>query len=268
MALKYPDRIESNNPQAYGIVKATEVSGAKNAAEYGGLLDIPDNILSASGDGSDALYQLWIDDNSVYRLVDWNNRHNSKGWRVEYNYIEWGSNDHLNSFTESGQYYLAGQSNGLNGGLPILNSDPGHTIDAVLRVLDSSLTKDENERQLCITQILSLSNRMGGDGHIFVRTIQTLEKDNLTRTDIESPTCNKWSSWEKLQGIIEKNTIKHISDLNTEVILFPVLHCQDVVREEQIQQMQICIKACRLNHSFNFHVYLLWKFLGSIKLRM
>ena len=37
MALKYPDRIESNNPQAYGIVKATEVSGAKNAAEYGGL---------------------------------------------------------------------------------------------------------------------------------------------------------------------------------------------------------------------------------------
>ena len=34
MALKYPDRIESNNPQAYGIVKATEVSGAKNAAEY------------------------------------------------------------------------------------------------------------------------------------------------------------------------------------------------------------------------------------------
>ena len=180
MALKYPDRIESNNPQAYGIVKATEVSGAKNAAEYGGLLDIPDNILSASGDGSDALYQLWIDDNSVYRLVDWNNRHNSKGWRVEYNYIEWGSNDHLNSFTESGQYYLAGQSNGLNGGLPILNSDPGHTIDAVLRVLDSSLTKDENERQLCITQILSLSNRMGGDGHIFVRTIQTLEKDNLT----------------------------------------------------------------------------------------
>ena len=27
---------------------------------------------------------------------------------------------------------------------------------------------------------------MGGDGHIFVRTIQTLEKDNLTRTDIKS----------------------------------------------------------------------------------
>lgn len=215
MALKYPDRIESNNPQAYGIVKATEVSGAKNAAEYGGLLDIPDNILSASGDGSDALYQLWIDDNSVYRLVDWNNRHNSKGWQIEYAYIPWDSTAHLNSLTQSGQYYISGQSNGLNGGLPILNSDPGHTFDAVLRVLDSSLTKDENEKQLCITQILSLSNRMGGDGHIFVRTIQTLEKDNLTRTDIESPTCNKWSSWEKLQGIIEKNTIKHISDLNT-----------------------------------------------------
>ena len=215
MALKYPDRIESNNPQAYGIVKATEISGAKNAAEYGGLLDIPDNILSANGDGSDALYQLWINDNSVYRLVDWNNRHNNKGWRVEYAYIPWDSTAHLNSLTQSGQYYLTGQSNGLNGGLPILNSNPGHTFDAVLRVLDSSLTKDADQKQLCITQILSLSNRMGGDGHIFVRTIQTLEKDNLTRSNIESPTCDKWSSWEKLQGIIEKNTIKHISDLNT-----------------------------------------------------
>lgn len=215
MALKYPDRIESNNPQAYGIVKATEVSGAKNAAEYGGLLDIPDNILSANGDGSDALYQLWINDNSVYRLVDWNNRHNNKGWQIEYAYIPWDSTAHLNSFTQSGQYYLTGQSNGLNGGLPILNSNPGHTFDAVLRVLDSSLTKDENEKQLCITQILSLSNRMGGDGHIFVRTIQTLEKYNLTRTDIESPTCDKWGTWEKLQGIFEKNTVTNIDDLNT-----------------------------------------------------
>lgn len=215
MALKYPDRIESNNPQAYGIVKATEVSGARNAAEYGGLLDIPDNILSASGDGSDALCQLWIDDNSVYRLVDWNNRHNDKGWQIEYAYIPWNSTAHLNSLTQSGQYYLTGQSNGLNGGLPILNSDPGHTFDAVLRVLDSSLTKDADQKQLCITQILSLSNRMGGDGHIFVRTIQTLEKDNLTRTDIESPTCNKWSSWEKLQGMFEKNAVTNIADLDT-----------------------------------------------------
>ena len=215
MALKYPDRIESNNPQAYGIVKATEISGAKNAAEYGGLLDIPDNILSANGDGSDALYQLWIDENSVYRLVDWNNRHNNKGWRVEYAYIPWDSTAHLNSLTQSGQYYLTGQSNGLNGGLPILNSDPGHTFDAVLRVLDSSLTKDENEKQLCITQILSLSNRMGGDGHIFVRTIQTLEKDNLTRSNISRPDCDKWGSWEKLQGIFEKNAVTNIDDLNT-----------------------------------------------------
>lgn len=215
MALKYPDRIESNNPQAYGIVKATEVSGARNAAEYGGLLDIPDNILSASGDGSDALYQLWIDDNSVYRLIDWNNRRNSKGWRVEYAYIPWDSTAHLNSLTQSGQYYISGQSNGLNGGLPILNSDPGHTFDAVLRVLDSSLTKDTDQKQLCITQILSLSNRMGGDGHIFVRTIQTLEKDNLTRTDIESPTCDKWGTWEKLQGIFEKNIVEQPVHLNT-----------------------------------------------------
>ena len=37
MALKYPDRIESNNPQAYGIVKDNEVSGDKNALDYGGL---------------------------------------------------------------------------------------------------------------------------------------------------------------------------------------------------------------------------------------
>ena len=56
---------------------------------------------------------------------------------------------------------------------------------------------------------------MGGDGHIFVRTIQTLEKDNLTRSDIESPTCNKWGTWEKLQGIFEKNVVEQPVHLNT-----------------------------------------------------
>ena len=78
MALKYPDRLESNNPSSYGIVKSIEVSGHKTVNTKQDLLNLADAILSDSKTNSnnDAIGQQWYvySENCFYQLIDWNNR--------------------------------------------------------------------------------------------------------------------------------------------------------------------------------------------------
>lgn len=84
MALKYPDRLESNNPAAYGIVKATEISGHRTVQSVDDLYSLADAILSDSGNNTnnDAIGQKWyvISETKEYKLIDWNNRKSSAGW--------------------------------------------------------------------------------------------------------------------------------------------------------------------------------------------
>lgn len=84
MALKYPDRLESNNPAAYGIVKATEISGHRTVQSLDDLYSLADAILSDSGNNTnnDAIGQKWyvISETKEYKLIDWNNRKSSAGW--------------------------------------------------------------------------------------------------------------------------------------------------------------------------------------------
>ena len=81
MALKYPDRLESNNPSAYGIVKAVEVSGYKNVNTKQDLLSIADAILSDNG--TSAIGQQWYvqSEKCFYQLIDWDNRKTESGWK-------------------------------------------------------------------------------------------------------------------------------------------------------------------------------------------
>ena len=84
MALKFPDRLESNNPSAYGIVKAVEVAGHKTVSSLSALCNVPDCILSVSGNNTDndAIGQLWYvaDEGKIYQLTDWENRKSAEGW--------------------------------------------------------------------------------------------------------------------------------------------------------------------------------------------
>lgn len=115
---------------------------------------------------------------------------------------------HMNAFTDTGEYHIHGESTDANDGLPILNSG---TIDARLTVLDSSLTRGTGAKtDTVVTQILRLSNRMGGDGHVYVRTAQAANKSQLA-----TPSSTAWGTWEKLMGMFEKNAVKNIADLNT-----------------------------------------------------
>ena len=85
MALNFADRLMSNNPSAYGIVRAIEVSGHKTVSSLSALYKIPDCILSDTGDnsGNDSLGQLWyvIDAKEVYQLVNWEKRNEAGGWK-------------------------------------------------------------------------------------------------------------------------------------------------------------------------------------------
>ena len=85
MALKFPDRLESNNPAAYGVVKADQVSGHKTVKTVQELYSLSDAILSASGNNTnnDAIGQQWyiISENCFYELVTWENKKIEAGWR-------------------------------------------------------------------------------------------------------------------------------------------------------------------------------------------
>ena len=118
--------------------------------------------------------------------------------------IVW-SGHNMNEFVDSGEYYIHGQRTIDTDNLPIINVGGGHTINARLTVLNSSLNSNPNDKaNICVTQILRLSNRKDGDGHVYVRTGQGANMEEFT-----------WSTWEKLMGIFEKNNVTNIEDIDS-----------------------------------------------------
>lgn len=119
-----------------------------------------------------------------------------------------GQDGYVNNFTERGEYHIHGERLYEYDGLPILNAASGHTIDGRMTVLDSSL-QNGNKYDVCVTQILRLNNRVGGDGHIFIRTGIA-----ATKAELQKPTAGGWYPWEKIMGVFEKNVVSSASDLD------------------------------------------------------
>ena len=82
--ITFPSKLGSNNPKAYGIVNADQVSGHKSVATLDDLFAIPDHILSKSGtnENNDAIGQEWWvqEQNRGFRLGTWENRRKNSGW--------------------------------------------------------------------------------------------------------------------------------------------------------------------------------------------
>lgn len=116
--------------------------------------------------------------------------------------IQWGANSNLNDYKEPGVYYITGERLNTGDNMPINNSNPGHTISARLIVLDSSISGTGDAEDKCITQILMLSNRTGGDGNVYTRTAQGSSYNNLV-----------WEKWGKLQTNIEVGVIGSYDNL-------------------------------------------------------
>jgi hypothetical protein len=106
--------------------------------------------------------------------------------------VVWDANSNMNDFKTAGTYEIYGERRNLADNLPILNSNPGHSIAAKLTVVDSSLRKTDGTlpTEICVTQFLMLSNRQGGDGNLYVRTYN----------ENNSPFTDGWTPWQKLQG--------------------------------------------------------------------
>lgn len=110
----------------------------------------------------------------------------------EVNSITWSSASHINNFTRQGVYIISGERTSNIDGLPIDNAASGHTISGRLYVLDSSI----NSSEVCITQILMLSNRVGTDGNVYLRTGNASSYATLM-----SSSSTAWEEWQTLQGI-------------------------------------------------------------------
>ena len=84
MALRQADILISNNPSAYGIVRAVEVAGHRTVSNLDALYAIADCILSDSKNntGSDAIGQTWyvVSESCEYKLVNWESRKSVAGW--------------------------------------------------------------------------------------------------------------------------------------------------------------------------------------------
>ena len=80
--ITFPVKLASNNPQSFGIVDATEISGHKSVDTLSDLYSISDSVLSVLKDGSDAIGQEWfvVSEDCKYRLDNWGNRKSVTGW--------------------------------------------------------------------------------------------------------------------------------------------------------------------------------------------
>lgn len=110
--------------------------------------------------------------------------------------IQWTSSSYLDTYTTAGIYDITGERTNDADGLPLANAAPGHTFHARLLVLDSSIAGSGKDTDKCITQILSLSNRTGGDGNVYTRTGRAASKNLLAGG-------SGWGPWGKLQQNVE-----------------------------------------------------------------
>lgn len=82
MALLYPDKLKSSNPNAYGIIDAKEISGHRVVRNAFDLYTLPLSILKSGEDS--AVGQVWCAGNCLYMLIDESKHDNAEGWKKIY----------------------------------------------------------------------------------------------------------------------------------------------------------------------------------------
>ena len=118
--------------------------------------------------------------------------------------ITWNNDNdpsNMNDFTIAGVYDIKGERKRTDDNLPILNTGGGHSFNARLTVLDSSISGSGNDDDKCITQVLSFSNRLG-QGEVYIRTGKGSSLDNLT-----------WENWSTLQRNVNVGKVGSLDDL-------------------------------------------------------
>lgn len=118
--------------------------------------------------------------------------------------ITWNNDtdpSNMNDFTIAGVYDIKGERTRDDDNLPVLNTGGGHSFNARLTVLDSSISGSGKDDDKCITQVLSFSNRLG-QGEVYIRTGKGSSLDNLT-----------WDKWSTLQRNVNVGSLNSKGDL-------------------------------------------------------
>lgn len=118
--------------------------------------------------------------------------------------ITWNNDtdpSNMNEFVVAGVYDIKGERTRDKDNLPILNTGGGHSFNARLTVLDSSISGSGKDDDKCITQVLSFSNRLG-QGEVYIRTGKGSSLNNLT-----------WEKWSTLQRNVNVGSLNSKGDL-------------------------------------------------------
>ena len=118
---------------------------------------------------------------------------------------KWTKTSNIDTYTTAGIYNISGERTNTADGLPIDNAAPGHTFHARLQVLDSSISGTGESDDKCVTQVLTLSNRTGGDGDVYVRTGRAATKEQLAAG-------NGWEMWGKMQQNVQVGVVPSLDN--------------------------------------------------------
>ena len=150
-------------------------------------------------------YRTYYKTDGKHKWSEWRQSAKAAGEAGNENAIIWNSSSHIDTYTTAGIYNISGERTNAADGLPFSNAAPGHTFHARLVVLDSSIPGTGQSDDKCITQMLMLSNRTGGDGDVYVRTGHASNKNLLAGG-------NGWEPWGKLQQNIEVGQVTSLND--------------------------------------------------------
>lgn len=114
-----------------------------------------------------------------------------------------GTLSNMNDFVVAGVYDIKGERTRIDDNLPVLNTGGGHSFNARLTVLDSSISGSGKDDDKCITQVLSFSNRLG-QGEVYIRTGKGSSLDNLT--------FEKWSTLQRNVNVGEVGSLDDLKD--------------------------------------------------------
>lgn len=209
MALKYPDRLESNNPKAYGIAKAVEITGHKTVKDLASLYAIADCILSDSKSNlnNDALGQEWyvIDENAYYKLVSWKDRKSESGWaKRDKDITEHIANANIHVTARNKKDWDA-KYNKPSGGIP--KSDLSSDIQTSLSKADSALQEHQSLEEYATTSSVTIALQ---------NKVDKVENKGLSTNDYTTEEKTKLSNIE--EGA-EKNLVSSVAGKTGTVIL-------------------------------------------------
>lgn len=114
--------------------------------------------------------------------------------------VVWNYDSNINTYIDSGIYNIKGVHLRKEDNLPLESIDAEATFNANLIVLDSTINNlGGTDNGACITQILSISDRVGSEGNVYIRT---------GRGYIKTVNAITWDSWSVMQTTTNVGLIK------------------------------------------------------------